>query len=88
MRPFLTTILITLLAQPLWAGTTNRAKQFSPPPADGGHQEGYREGVYQGRKSSIDIETVRKIRDEGMGATAIARSLGIDRTSVYRVLKD
>ena len=45
-------------------------------------------GVYKGRKSSIDIETVRQIRDEGMGATAIARSLGIDRTSVYRVLKD
>ena len=45
-------------------------------------------GVYKGRKRSIDIETVRQMRDEGMGATAIARSLGIDRTSVYRVLKE
>ena len=45
-------------------------------------------GVYKGRKRSIDIETVRQMRDEGMGATAIARVLGIDRTSVYRVLKD
>jgi len=45
-------------------------------------------GVYKGRKRSIDIETVRQMRDDGMGATAIARQLGIDRTSVYRVLKD
>ena len=45
-------------------------------------------GVYKGRKRSIDIETVRQMRDEGMGATAIARQLGIDRTSVYRVLRE
>jgi DNA invertase Pin-like site-specific DNA recombinase len=45
-------------------------------------------GVYKGRKRSIDIETVRQMRDEGVGATAIARHLGIDRTSVYRVLKE
>ena len=43
---------------------------------------------YKGRKSSIDIQTVRQMSDDGMGATAIARQLGIDRTSVYRVLKD
>ena len=32
MRLFLTTIILTMLAQPLWADTTNRAKQFSPAP--------------------------------------------------------
>ena len=45
-------------------------------------------GVYKGRKRSIDVETVNRMRNQGMGATAIARQLGIDRTSVYRVLKD
>lgn len=45
-------------------------------------------GVYQGRKQTIDVEKVRELKESGMGATAIAKQLGIDRTSVYRVLKD
>jgi DNA invertase Pin-like site-specific DNA recombinase len=44
-------------------------------------------GVYQGRKRTIDVEQVRQLKTEGKGATAIARQMGIDRTSVYRVLK-
>lgn len=44
-------------------------------------------GAYKGRKRSIDIEQVRRLKSEGLGATAIAREMGIDRTSVYRVLK-
>ena len=44
-------------------------------------------GVYSGRKQTIDVEQVRRLRAEGLGATAIARQMGIDRTSVYRVLK-
>lgn len=44
-------------------------------------------GVYKGRKPSIDPEEVRRMRDEGMGATAIAKQLGIGRASVYRVLE-
>lgn len=44
-------------------------------------------GVYKGRKPSIDVEEVRRLRDvEGMGATEIARELGLARSSVYRVL--
>nr|WP_323778471.1 recombinase family protein [Amylibacter sp.] len=43
-------------------------------------------GVYKGRKKSIDVEKVKLLREQGKGATAIARELGIDRTSVYRVL--
>lgn len=44
-------------------------------------------GVYKGRKPSIDVDEVKRLRDEkGMGATEIARELGIARTSVYRVL--
>ncbi|WP_416915640.1 MAG: recombinase family protein [Roseicyclus sp.] len=45
-------------------------------------------GVYKGRRPSIDVDEVRRLRDaEGMGATEIARHLGIARTSVYRVLE-
>ena len=47
------------------------------------------EGVYKGRKPSIDAVEVKRLRDaEGLGATEIARRLGIARTSVYRVLQD
>lgn len=46
-------------------------------------------GVYKGRKPSIDADEVRRLRDlEGMGATEIAKKLGIARTSVYRVLTE
>jgi DNA invertase Pin-like site-specific DNA recombinase len=46
-------------------------------------------GVYKGRKQSINVDLVRQLRDtEGMGATEIARKLGIARTSVYRVLSE
>lgn len=45
------------------------------------------EGKYRGRKRSIDAEKVKQLRDEGMGATKIAKILGIGRASVYRVLE-
>ncbi|WP_420396864.1 recombinase family protein [Nioella sp.] len=46
-------------------------------------------GVYKGRKPSIDVEEVKRLRDEeGLGATEIAKRLGIARTSVYRALKE
>lgn len=44
-------------------------------------------GVYKGRKPSISTEKVRELKQLGMGATAIARELGIGRASVYRVLE-
>ena len=45
------------------------------------------EGVYKGRKPTIDVDEVRRLRGaEGLGATEIATRLGIARTSVYRVL--
>ncbi|MGO4336024.1 recombinase family protein [Labrys sp. KB_33_2] len=43
-------------------------------------------GVYKGRKPSIDIARVRELQAGGMGATEIAKALGIGRASVYRVL--
>jgi DNA invertase Pin-like site-specific DNA recombinase len=44
-------------------------------------------GVYKGRKSSIDPADIRRLHgEEKLGATAIARQLGIGRASVYRAL--
>ena len=44
-------------------------------------------GVYKGRRPRIDPAEVRRLRDgEGLGASAVARRLGIGRASVYRVL--
>jgi DNA invertase Pin-like site-specific DNA recombinase len=44
-------------------------------------------GVYRGRKPSIDMAEIRRLREQdGLGPTAIARRLGIGRASVYRAL--
>ena len=44
-------------------------------------------GVYKGRKPTIDPVELRHLRDEEkLGPAAIARRLGIGRSSVYRVL--
>ena len=44
-------------------------------------------GVYRGRKPSIDAAEVRRLRfEENLGATEIARRLGVGRASVYRAL--
>jgi DNA invertase Pin-like site-specific DNA recombinase len=44
------------------------------------------EGGYKGRKPSIDVATIRDLAGQGVGATEIARRLGIGRASVYRIL--
>jgi DNA invertase Pin-like site-specific DNA recombinase len=43
-------------------------------------------GAYKGRKPSISPADVAKLKAEGLGATEIAKLLGISRVSVYRVL--
>jgi DNA invertase Pin-like site-specific DNA recombinase len=43
-------------------------------------------GVYKGRRVSIDVLRVRKLKADGLGASEIAKSLGIGRASVYRAL--
>ncbi len=42
-------------------------------------------GLYKGRRASIDAATVREMKAQGLGATDIAKALGIGRASVYRV---
>jgi DNA invertase Pin-like site-specific DNA recombinase len=43
-------------------------------------------GVYKGRPISINGAKVRELRAQGLGASEIAKALGIARASVYRVL--
>jgi DNA invertase Pin-like site-specific DNA recombinase len=43
-------------------------------------------GVYKGRKPSVDVEQVKALKESGMGASAIAKEMGIGRASVYRAL--
>ena len=45
-------------------------------------------GVYKGRKPSVDVQKVKELRDSGLGASAIAKELGIGRASVYRALEN
>ena len=44
------------------------------------------EGVYKGRKPSVDVTKVRQLHEAGMGPSAIAKELKVGRTSVYRAL--
>ncbi|WP_454632425.1 recombinase family protein [Bradyrhizobium cenepequi] len=47
-------------------------------------------GVYKGRPVSIDdakVSEVRRLKDNGLGASEIAKTIGIGRASVYRALK-
>ena len=43
--------------------------------------------MYQGRKAKIDIDRIKLLKQEGLGATAIAKDMNIHRDSVYRLLK-
>ncbi len=44
-------------------------------------------GKFKGRVAKIDVKKIQDLKDEGLGATEIANQMGIDRTSVYRLLK-
>ena len=45
-------------------------------------------GVYKGRKPSVDIDKVKELKENGLGASQIARELNIGRASVYRALEN
>ena len=42
---------------------------------------------FKGRGQTIDVEKIKELKTKGLGATAIAKEMNIDRTSVYRLLK-
>lgn len=43
--------------------------------------------IYKGRKPTIDVTEIKRLKDQGLGATAIAKKLNIARASVYRVMQ-
>ena len=45
-------------------------------------------GVQLGRKPSIDRRRVMELKQQGMTPTQIAREMGINRGSVYRLEKE
>lgn len=46
------------------------------------------EKKYTGRKQSIDVSEIKRLRnEEGLNPTQIAKKMGIGRASVYRLLK-
>lgn len=49
--------------------------------------QGLEAETYKGRPASIDATKVAKLKADGLGASAIAKRLGIGRASVYRVLE-
>ena len=42
-------------------------------------------GVYKGRPKSVNATTIRRLLDEGLGPSVVAKQLGISRASVYRL---
>ncbi|MGR3280015.1 recombinase family protein [Acaryochloris marina NIES-2412] len=52
-----------------------------------GRIEAKAKGVKFGRKRSIDREKLRALHQQGLGATDIARRMGIGRSTVYKLLK-
>ncbi len=52
-----------------------------------GIQRAKEKGVYKGGKKKINVEQIKTLKSEGLGATAIARQVGCHRDSVYRLLK-
>ncbi|WP_116654719.1 recombinase family protein [Pelagibacterium sediminicola] len=55
-----------------------------------GIQKAKREGKYKGRKPTVRNRKaeIEELRQQGLGATEIARQLNVGRASVYRVLSD
>jgi DNA invertase Pin-like site-specific DNA recombinase len=64
------------------------SKEATPVAPRGPRAKAKAEGVYAGkvRPASIDAVTVHEMKAQGLGATEIAKALGIGRASVYRVL--
>ena len=53
-----------------------------------GRIEAKAKGVIFGRKRTVDRDKALAMKTQGMGATAIAKQLGIGRATVYKILKE
>jgi DNA invertase Pin-like site-specific DNA recombinase len=47
-----------------------------------------RQGAYKGGKTRLNRERVMRLTGDGIGPSAIARELGMARSSVYRLLQE
>jgi DNA invertase Pin-like site-specific DNA recombinase len=54
--------------------------------AQGGRLEAKAKGVKFGCKRTIDRKKLLALHESGMGATGIARQMGIGRSTVYKLL--
>lgn len=52
-----------------------------------GRIEAKAKGIKFGRKRTVDRDRVKILNKEGVGASAIARQMGIGRSTVYKLLK-
>ncbi len=53
-----------------------------------GRIEAKAKGVKFGRKQTVNRKKILSMRNEGTGATEIAKQLGIGRSTVYKILKE
>ncbi len=53
-----------------------------------GRIEAKAKGIKFGRKPTVNRKQILKMKSEGIGATNIAKQLGVGRSTVYKVLKD
>ncbi len=53
-----------------------------------GRQEAKQKGIRFGRKRTVNREQVLALRQEGLGASEIARRLNIARSTVYKIFGD
>jgi len=53
-----------------------------------GRMEAKTKGVKFGRKRTVDREKVRTMKAQGLGATDIAKQLGIGRSTVYKIFQE
>lgn len=53
-----------------------------------GRLEARTKGVKFGRKRSVDRKKLKALRKAGLGATEIARQMGIGRSTVYKLLAE
>ncbi|MEP5727026.1 MAG: recombinase family protein [Erythrobacter sp.] len=51
-----------------------------------GIEKAKKRGVYKGRPARIDADQIRSMKAAGIGASTIAKEMGIGRASVYRLL--
>jgi DNA invertase Pin-like site-specific DNA recombinase len=53
-----------------------------------GRLEAKSKGVRFGRKRTVDRNKLMTLRQQGLGATEIARQMGIGRSTVYKLLNE